>query len=322
MPLSPVSPTRTKPPSKAASKAASVSPSDSQSQYKARSAAKSRRDGSKINGSETGGEIAPRANGKGMIQILVTQDPIFIMTLARSPPNGSSASHQSRPFSPYRHAATTEDLLHAVVRGRVVTIPEESTREPSHQSEAPAAPPSEVPARSVAKSKASSKRTKTASAAASQPDRKRDADATPTPSRPNSPGALNQEETEVVKAALASAAQTPRTSYYEASVLEPDVANSYFHDKDLCVLFQFLNDNSTPEVVKKVMRKAVRKRVKDLGMKHDNEVCSKISDSCVVDTNYLAQSIRQLQKNHQGHGFSGTQEADSEVSMSALPVAL
>lgn len=277
MPLSPVSPTRTKPPSKAASKAASVSPSDSQSQYKARSAAKSRRDGSKINGSETGGETAPRVNGK-----------------ARSPPNGSSASHQSRPFSPYRHAATTEDLLHAVVRGRVVTIPEGSTEEPSHHSEAPAAPPSEVPARSVVKSKASSRRTKTASAAASQPDKKRDADATPTPSRPNSPGALNQEETEVVKAVLASAAQTPRTSYYEASVLEPDVANSYFHDKDLCVLFQFLNDNSTPEVVKKVMRKAVRKRVKDLGMKHDNE------------------SIRQLQKNHQGHGFSGTQEVDSE----------
>ena len=100
-----------------------------------------------------------------------------------------------------------------------------------------------------------------------------DADKTPTPSRAQSPQAqspqapsieLDQNEAELVRDAIASR----RTSYAAPpSNLEPDIANSHFHDMDLCILLHQMDDYNTHEVVKKALRKAVRQRVKKLGMK-------------------------------------------------------
>lgn len=64
-----------------------------------------------------------------------------------------------------------------------------------------------------------------------------------------------------------------RTSYaLPPSTLEPEVAKSHFHDMDLCILLHQMDDPNTHEVVKKALRKAVRQRVKKLGMKHDSQV--------------------------------------------------
>jgi hypothetical protein len=65
--------------------------------------------------------------------------------------------------------------------------------------------------------------------------------------------------------------RTPRTSFYEAS-LEPE-ATSHFHDMELCVLLHKENDPNEHDFIKKALRKAVRQRIKKLGMKYDHEVC-------------------------------------------------
>lgn len=102
-----------------------------------------------------------------------------------------------------------------------------------------------------------------------------DADATPTPSRPESPVQdLNPEEQRLVSDFLARPAGT-RTSYAASamtpSMLEPEIQNTHFHDAELCQLLHAL-DTPMAEPVKKAIRKAVRTRVKKLGMKYDNEV--------------------------------------------------
>lgn len=79
---------------------------------------------------------------------------------------------------------------------------------------------------------------------------------------------LDEEEEEMVRTVLS---RTPRTSM-APSALEPDVQNSHFHDMELCELLHSLEAPNLPEVVKKAVRKAVRARVKKLGMKSDNEV--------------------------------------------------
>ena len=79
---------------------------------------------------------------------------------------------------------------------------------------------------------------------------------------------LDEEEEEMVRTILS---RTPRTSMV-LSTLEPDVQNSHFHDMELCELLHSLEAPNLPEVVKKAVRKAVRARVKKLGMKSDNEV--------------------------------------------------
>ena len=79
---------------------------------------------------------------------------------------------------------------------------------------------------------------------------------------------LDEEEEEMVRTILS---RTPRTSM-APSALEPDVQNSHFHDMELCELLHSLDGPNLPEVVKKAVRKAVRARVKKLGMKSDNEV--------------------------------------------------
>ena len=63
------------------------------------------------------------------------------------------------------------------------------------------------------------------------------------------------------------------------SALEPDIQNSHFHDMELCELLHSLDAQALPEVVKKAVRKAVRARVKKLGMKSDNEVSRILSDT-------------------------------------------
>ncbi|KAJ7497278.1 hypothetical protein FB451DRAFT_1210752 [Mycena latifolia] len=186
----------------------------------------------------------------------------------RSAFSGGAQSHQNRPFSPYRHAPTTEDLLHAAIRGRALALPDTIGEQlpASQHSRAPSGVPSAAPSKaaSAVPSAAPSvtKSHKTASAvdqggAATQP-------------RPHSPLDLNQEEAQIVQEALASS-RTPRTSHYTPSALGSDIVHSHFHDMDLCVLLQQESDPNVHEVVKKALRKAIRQRVKRLGMKYDNE---------------------------------------------------
>ncbi|KAF7315736.1 hypothetical protein MIND_00089500 [Mycena indigotica] len=178
------------------------------------------------------GELSPRSSHKN------------IATPARSTFSGNGAH---RPFSPYRHAATTEDLLHAAIRGRAIVLPEAT------------APPPKAP-----------------SAAASQRSSPKKADSVAQSQRAGSvadfgieraPSELNQEEARIVQDTLA---RTPRTSHYTPSALGSDIMNSHYHDGELCILLHEV-DSATHEVVKKTLRKAIRQRVKKLGMKYDNE---------------------------------------------------
>lgn len=82
---------------------------------------------------------------------------------------------------------------------------------------------------------------------------------------------MNPEEERILNDALA-ATRTPRTSYYAGSTLEPEVINSHFHDMELCLLLHQLDNPACHEVVKRVLRKAVRQRVKKLGLRYDSEV--------------------------------------------------
>lgn len=209
----------------------------------------------------------------------------FFGLVARSPPPGSvlsggagPAGHQNRPFSPYRHAPTTEDLLNAAVRGRALSIPPEPIKTPSVISKAPSNQPSKSP-QSRAMSQMEGGKPMSQISVAKQPSatgsrvsrisraESRHNDHTPTPSRPHSPDELDPEQVRIVNDALAST-RTPRSSYY---AIEPE-DTSHFHDMELCVLLHQENDPSQHEIVKKALRKAVRQRIKKLGMKYDHEV--------------------------------------------------
>lgn len=214
---------------------------------------------------------------------------------ARSPPASVFSGHQSRPFSPYRHAPTQEDLLHAATRGRALFIPDnddrKSTKEksrsrsPSKVTAAPQEPlspplspqlykPPKAPSMmswgaGKQASVAGSARTGVSKATRTKKSEKNLA---PT-SRPHTPlEELSPEEKRIVQEALTNGL-TPRTSYYSPSSLDGDAAmNSQYHDGELCVLFTQLNSPDAHEVVKRALRKAVRHRVRKLGMKDDNEV--------------------------------------------------
>jgi len=204
--------------------------------------------------------------------------------------SAGGGGHQSRPFSPYRHAPTQEDLLNAAVRGRALVIPQEPEKTPSVISKSPSKsqtpqsramsqmeggkPRSQI---SVAKQPSA---TGSRASRASRVERDRESNVTP---RPHSPEGLDAEEARIVNDALA--ARTPRTSYYAAS-LEPDVAG-HFHDMELCVLLHQENDANQHDVVKKALRKAVRQRIKKLGMKYDHEVCR-----CAGFIRYFTQSTK------------------------------
>ena len=170
--------------------------------------------------------------------------------------------------------------MHAAVRGRALVIPEEeekeSTKPPSNM---PSRPPSNLnggkaPSQlSIAKqpSIANSKSASSISSPSRASNVPRDRPNTPTPPRPHSPEALDPEEAQIVHDALMGT-RTPRTSYYAAS-LEPEFT-SHYHDPDLCALLHKEGDASLHEVVRRALRKAVRQRVKKLGMKYDTEVRS------------------------------------------------
>jgi hypothetical protein len=87
---------------------------------------------------------------------------------------------------------------------------------------------------------------------------------------------MNDEEQELVRNVLRGRGPpTARTSYAATSVLDPG-AVSHFHDMDLCILLHQLDDPMQHDVVKRAVRKAVKARVKQLGMSYDNEVCVQI----------------------------------------------
>lgn len=273
------------------SKAASISPSESPSQMRV---------------PQSPSVKAPSRAGSRMQQ--------YNGARSQGPGSIMSAGHQSRPFSPYRHAPTHEDLLHAAIRGRGMVIPEEEekastvarSKAPSQISKAPSQSQSQVKAPSQLSKAPSQAPTQTQSqvnghdhgiakapssrASTKQPTVRTDpshhehehdhGDVTPR-ARALSPDDLDQEEARIVRAALAA---TPRTSYY-AEPLEPGVANHY-HDLELCVLLRQESDPNAHEVVKKAMRKAVMQRVKKLGMKHDHE------------------SLKQYKRAHQDHNPS------------------
>ncbi|RDB16930.1 hypothetical protein Hypma_002398 [Hypsizygus marmoreus] len=270
------------------SKAASVSPSESLSQTRVPVTMTASKTPSRKNTSTTGGgaELPPRSGSR--------QQQYIGGGRSQPPASVMSGSHQSRPFSPYRHAPTTEDLLHAAVRGRALVIPEEDEKAasvvPSNRSKAPSQvskAPSQANGANGAHSKALSSRASqkqpsivesrhTVTHAHPHEHEPVDGDATP---RGPSPNELDQEEARIVRDALAG--RTPRTSYYAAS-LKPEEAN-HFHDMELCVLLHQESDPNAHEFVKKALRKAVRQRVKKLGMKYDNE------------------SIRQYKKSYHDH---------------------
>ena len=195
-----------------------------------------------------------------------------------------SPSHQSRPFSPYRHAPTNEDLLYAAtaaaqvqkaasqvgshVASQVHSQVNGGGSKISHLSQhthmTQQSHHTQLTQRTHQSRQSRSQR--------SQTPGDEDGGATPTPSRPPSPSfSLNAAEEEMVAQALAARGAGDRTSY-APSTLEPEIVNSHFHDMDLCILLHQMDDLSTHEVVKKALRKAVRQRVKRLGMKYDAEV--------------------------------------------------
>jgi len=204
-----------------------------------------------------------------------------------------SPSHHNRPFSPYRHAPTQEDLLFAAAStaqtqkassqlnalsqlnvntsqlngggggSKLSHVSHQSHH--SHQSNV---------SHQSHQSRQSHHTHQSQARARSPSNVEDDGGATPTPSRPHSPSfSLNPEEAEMVENALAARGAGNRTSY-APSTLEPEIINSHFHDMDLCILLHQMDDNTTHEVVKKALRKALRQRVKKLGMKFDQEVLS------------------------------------------------
>ncbi|KAL0581315.1 hypothetical protein V5O48_000691 [Marasmius crinis-equi] len=273
---SPASPTRSRAPTR--SKAPSVSPSDSLSQVRTKA---SRKETSNA-GQPNGGEFSPRS-------------------VTRQIPMSPGISHQTRPFSPYRHAPTNEDLIHAAVRGRALVIPEEpesekassvappkspSKRSSKAPSKAPSAVPSAVSQRTKSDvRKSPSKAPSVAHTQRTSTSRRNEGTITPTPARIRSPDLeeLNQEEARIVERALASASRTPRTSYYSPSVVDAELAQTNFHDNDLCILLHQLKAPTTHDLVKKVVLKAVKQRMKKLRLAYDNE------------------SIKQYQKTHHDH---------------------
>jgi hypothetical protein len=67
--------------------------------------------------------------------------------------------------------------------------------------------------------------------------------------------------------------RTPRTSYTIApSALAAEVQESHFHDNELCLLLHAADDPDAHELVRSAVRKAVKQRLKRLGLKHDREV--------------------------------------------------
>lgn len=178
-----------------------------------------------------------------------------------------SPSHQSRPFSPYRCAPTNDDLFAGAAQLQAISQVASQVNgggsklshvsHKSHKSHRSQHPTNSRSPRSHVEEEGAT---------------------TPTPSRPHSPNSLDAEEERLVAQTLAARGAGNRTSY-APSTLEPEIVNSHFHDMDLCILLHQMDDQHTHEIVKKALRKAVRQRVKKLGMKYDNESIRKYRKS-------------------------------------------
>jgi|SRR5882762_10029187 len=142
-------------------------------------------------------------------------------------------SRGPKQFSPYRHAHTDQDLMHAAAHNR---------SEQPHSNGSP------------------TKRSQ------------RDSESTPMPSRTHSPALdLDDGERAVVRSVLDRGSKTPRTSYAATSVLELSQV-AHYHDMDLCILLHELEDPTSHETVKRAVRKEVKSRIKKLGMRNDTKV--------------------------------------------------
>jgi hypothetical protein len=252
-------------------RAPSISPSDSPSQAPMKAMRKliEKEERERLRSVVTTSQVNDEVASKRGSPTVITASPM-------------SPSHQSRPFSPYRHAPTNEDLLYAATAAAQKAVSQVGSQVASqvhsqvngggskishashhthitHQSHH-----THLTQRTHLSRQSHSRRSPTPG--------DEDGAATPTPSRPPSPSfSLNAAEEEMVAQALAARGAGDRTSY-APSTLEPEIVHSHFHDMDLCVLLHQMDDLSTHEVVKKALRKAVRQRVKRLGMKHDSEV--------------------------------------------------
>ncbi|KDQ57602.1 hypothetical protein JAAARDRAFT_269020 [Jaapia argillacea MUCL 33604] len=224
---------------KAPSRAPSISPSDSPSNYKPKpSKQPSARAMSPVR-SNDGYEQSPRAQPRDVQS--------YQGGAARSHASGAlsptSGAGMSWAFSPHRHAPTQADLFHAAMGA---TGEPKSPRSPSKQASAIRSQLSGYPEQQA-----------------------REGGVTPTPSRPQSPlDAMNDDDQRLVRDLLSKRAS--RTSM-AASALETDIQQSHFHDMELCILLHVLEDPMQHEITKRAVRKAVRGRVKKLGMKYDNE---------------------------------------------------
>lgn len=255
-------------------RAPSVSPSDSPSQAPFKAARKAAEERERQEQREKEREkVRSVVSGAPMSDVEGAASRRGPMSAAGSP---MSPSHQSRPFSPYRHAATNEDLLFAAsAAAQTQKVPSQVNSQVngggskvshvSHQSQRTHQSHHSQHSHHTHQSHHSRSQR-------SQTHVEDEGAATPTPSRPHSPSfSLNAAEEEMVAQALAARGAGNRTSY-APSALEPEVINSHFHDMDLCILLHQMDDSHTHEVVKKALRKAVRQRVKRLGMKYDAEV--------------------------------------------------
>ncbi|KZT29192.1 hypothetical protein NEOLEDRAFT_1175492 [Neolentinus lepideus HHB14362 ss-1] len=156
----------------------------------------------------------------------------------RSHVSGMSGQNLNRAFSPHRHAPTTEDLFHVAMMSGVMS---------QDQQKQPSVMASQVNGnRSVAN----------------------DGGATPRQSRPQSPMDMDEGDAEKVRDLLSR--RMSRTTMSLAN-LEADLQNSHFHDMELCVLLHALEDSQLHDITKKAVQKAVKQRIKKLGMKYDVE---------------------------------------------------
>ncbi|TFK53586.1 hypothetical protein OE88DRAFT_1261324 [Heliocybe sulcata] len=160
------------------------------------------------------------------------------MNGVRSHLSGMSGLNPNRAFSPHRHAATTEDLFHVAMMNGGMS--------PGHQKQP-----------SVAGSRASANR----SAA-------NDGGVTPRQSRPQSPMDMDEGDAEKVRDLLSR--RMSMTSMALTN-MQTDIHNSHFHDMELCVLLHSLEDPNLHDITKKAVQRAVRQRIKKLGMKYDTE---------------------------------------------------
>jgi hypothetical protein len=96
----------------------------------------------------------------------------------------------------------------------------------------------------------------------------RDQDHTPRAMSPE--GRMTSAEEQVISDILSG--KTPNRTSYAPSNIEAEVKDSHYHDMELCVLLHSLDDPNQHEVTRKVLRKAVRQRVKKLGLKYDHDV--------------------------------------------------